>query len=389
MRIHDSLTSALKAVWMHRMRSFLTMLGIIIGIFAVTALISVGQSSSAAITAQIEGLGTNLLTVNIRDQRAKLTMDDVKAMGQLDGVSAVSPVISSSYTVKYGSTSMPDSVAVQGVMPDYQYIRNYKLQGGRFIMDSDDTNRLRVAVVGQDIAVTLYGTTDAIGQQISINGIQYQIVGILVAQGTSETTNEDDLVMIPFVTAQRLMQNTRISTLYLSATTADTVTAAQNSLTKYMQQFSTEQNGFSVNTQSSVLQSLSTVTATQTAMLGGIAGISLLVGGIGIMNIMLVSVMERTREIGIEKAIGATRRDILMQFLFEAIIVSGIGGFIGILLAQFGSGFIGSVMNTKVTVQSGIMLLALGFSLMVGVGFGIYPAIKASKLNPIEALRYE
>lgn len=389
MKIYESLSSALKAVWMHRTRSILTMLGIIIGIFAVTALISVGQSSSAAITSQIEGLGTNLITVSIRDQRAKLTIDDVNAMGQLDGVSAVSPIISSSYSVKNGATSMPDNETVQGVMPAYQDIRNYKLQDGRFIMDSDDTNRLRVAVVGQDIAVTLYGTTDAVGQQITINGVQYQIVGVLVAQGTSETTNEDDMVMIPFVTAQRLMQNTRITTIYLSATSPDTVTAAQTSLSKYMTQFSTEQNGFSVNTQSSMLQSLSSVTATQTAMLGGIAGISLLVGGIGIMNIMLVSVMERTREIGIEKAIGARRKDILTQFLFEAIIVSGIGGLIGILLAQFGSGFVGSIMNTKVTVQSGVMLLALGFSLIIGIGFGIYPAIKASKLSPIEALRYE
>jgi putative ABC transport system permease protein len=388
MKIYDSVISALKAVWMHRMRSILTMLGIIIGIFAVTSLISVGQSSNAAITAQIEGLGTNLLTVNIRDRRANLTITDVEAMAQLDGVSAVSPVVASSYTVKNGSTSM-DSITVQGVMPDYQYIREYKLESGRFISERDDTSRLKVAVIGQDIAVTLYGTLDVIGERIAINGAQYQIVGLLAAQGTNETTNEDDLIMIPFVTAQRVMQNTSISTVYLSATTSDTVSTAQTSLTKYLQQFSTETNGFSVNTQSSVLESLSSVTATQTAMLGGIAGISLLVGGIGIMNIMLVSVMERTREIGIEKAIGATRKDILLQFLFEAIVVSGIGGLIGILLAQFGSGFVGSIMSTTVTVQTGVMLLALGFSLIVGIGFGIYPAIKASKLNPIEALRYE
>jgi putative ABC transport system permease protein len=282
-----------------------------------------------------------------------------------------------------------DSIQVQGVMSAYQQIRDYKLTSGRFISDADNTNRLRVAVIGQDIAVTLYGSLDVVGQNITLNGIQYQIAGLLTAQGSNETTNEDDLVMIPFITAQRQMQNTRISTIYLSAVSADTVATAQAGLVSFMQKYSTENNGFSVNTQSSVLQSLGNVTATQTAMLGGIAGISLLVGGIGIMNIMLVSVMERTREIGIEKAIGATRKDILLQFLFEAIIVSVIGGLIGILLAQFGSGFVGSVMNTKVTVQSSVMLMALGFSIIIGVGFGIYPAIKASKLSPIEALRYE
>lgn len=388
MRIYDSFISALKAVWTHRMRSILTMLGIIIGIFAVTSLISVGQSSNAAITAQIEGLGTNMLTVSIRDYRAKLTLKDVEEMKSLDGIAAASPAITGIYTVKNGNTSM-DSITVQGVSPDYQAIRGYKLDSGRFISDKDNSSRLKVAVVGQNIAVTLYGTLDVIGQKIAINGIQFQIIGLLEQQGSNETTNQDDLVMIPFVTAQRVMQNTRISTVYLSAVSADIVTAAQENVVKYMQRFSTQDNGFSVNTQSSVLKSLSSVTATQTAMLGGIAGISLLVGGIGIMNIMLVSVMERTREIGIEKAIGATRKDILLQFLFEAVIVSGIGGLIGIFLALFGSGFVGSIMNTAVTVQSGVMILALVFSLAIGIGFGIYPAVKASKLNPIEALRYE
>jgi putative ABC transport system permease protein len=388
MRIIESISSAFRAVWVHRLRSFLTMLGIIIGIFAVTALISVGQSSNAAVTAQIEGLGTNLLTVSIRDQRADLDLTDVEGIGALPGVGAVSPIISTTYTLKNGSTSMED-VQVQGVTPDYVNIRNYKLAGGRFISDRDNTGRLKVAVVGQDVAVELFGSLDVVGQNVSINGVKYQIVGLLEPQGSNETTNQDEMVMIPFVTAQRQMQSTRISTIYASASSPDMVDTAQAAIEKYMLQYSSEDNGFSVNTQSSVLESLSAVTTTQTAMLGGIAGISLLVGGIGIMNIMLVSVMERTREIGIEKAIGATRRDILLQFLFEAIIVSGIGGLIGILLAQFGSGFIGSLMNTTVTVQSGIMLLALVFSILVGVGFGIYPAIKASKLSPIEALRYE
>ncbi len=388
MRVIESISSAFRAVWVHRLRSFLTMLGIIIGIFAVTALISVGQSSNAAVTAQIEGLGTNLLTVNIRDYRADLDIADVEGIGNLPGVGAVSPYIATTYTLKNGSTSMED-VQVQGVMPDYANIRNYSLAGGRFISGRDNSGRLKVAVVGQDVAVELFGSLDVTGKDVSINGVKYEIIGLLEPQGSNETTNQDETVMIPFVTAQRQMQSTRISTIYASASSPETVDIAQTSIENYMLQYSSEDNGFSVNTQSSVLESLSEVTSTQTAMLGGIAGISLLVGGIGIMNIMLVSVMERTREIGIEKAIGAMRRDILLQFLFEAIIVSGVGGLIGILLAQFGSGFIGSLMSTAVTVQSGVMLLALVFSILVGVGFGIYPAIKASKLSPIEALRYE
>ncbi len=388
MRFIESIASAARAVWVHKLRSFLTMLGIIIGIFAVTALISVGQSTNAEVTAQIEGMGTNLITVSIRDYRADLDIEDVKGMARLEGVAAVSPYISSTYTVKNGSTSMED-VQVQGVTPDYADIRDFSVAGGRFISQKDNDSRLRVAVVGQDVAVELYGSLDVTGKTISINGTKYEIIGLLEAQGSDEETNEDEVVMIPFVTAQRVMQQTRISTVYASASSSDAVKMAQESIERYMLQYSTEDNGFTVNTQSSMLESLDEVTAAQTAMLGGIAGISLLVGGIGIMNIMLVSVMERTREIGIEKAIGATRRDILLQFLLEAVIVSGIGGLIGILLAQFGSGLIGTLMSTSVTVQSGVMLSALGFSILVGVGFGIYPAIKASKLNPIEALRYE
>lgn len=388
MKTIETVISAAKAVWTHKMRSFLTMLGIIIGIFAVTALISVGQSSNAAITEQIEGLGSNLLTISIRDSRADLDLNDVEQIGRLGGIGAVSPYISSTYTVKNGSTSMED-ISVAGVTSGYQDIREYEVTEGRFISDKDNDNRLKVAVIGRDIAIELYSSLDVVGQEISIGGTKYEIVGVLAEQGDDETVSGDELVIIPFVTAQRTMQNTTISTIYASASSADMVTLAQVSLESFLQQYTTDENGYSVNSQDSILESLKEVSATQTAMLGGIAGISLLVGGIGIMNIMLVSVMERTRDIGIEKAIGATRRDILLQFLFEAIIVSGAGGLIGILLAQFGSGFIGQLMDTEVTVQSSVMLLALAFSLIIGVGFGIYPAIKASKLNPIEALRYE
>ena len=337
MRFTDTLFCALKAVWAHKMRSFLTMLGIIIGIFAVVALISVGQGTNAAVTAQIEGLGSNLLTVSVRDNRANLKLEDVENMSSLGGVAAVSPYISSLYTLKNGNTSM-ESTKVEGVMPDYQDIREYELVSGRFISSADNSNRLKVAVIGQDIAVELFNSYDVVGKSISIDGIKYEIIGLLEEQGDDESGSGDELVMIPFVTAQRLIQNTTISTIYASASSSDSVETVQLNIENYMLNFTDDEDGYSISSQDSILESLSEVTDAQTAMLGGIAGISLLVGGIGIMNIMLVSVMERTREIGIEKAIGATRKDILFQFLIEAIIVSGIGGIIGVLLAQFGSG---------------------------------------------------
>lgn len=388
MKIHESFLSALKAVWAHKLRSFLTMLGIIIGIFAVVALISVGQGTNAAVTAQIEGLGSNMLTINIKDYRADFELEDVEGIGDLIGISAASPYISSVYTLKNGNTNMED-IRVEGVTTDYQYIRDYELTTGRYISNTDNTNRLKVAVIGRNIAVELYNSLDVIGQKMSIDGIPYEIIGVLESQGNDEDVSGDEVVMIPFITAQRQMKNTKITTIYASAASSDVVETAQTNIGSYLSQFTSDEDGYSVNSQDSILESLSEVTASQTAMLGGIAGISLLVGGIGIMNIMLVSVMERTRETGIEKAIGATRKDILIQFLIEAIIVSCIGGLIGVLLAQFGSGFIGSLMETEVSVQPQVMLMALGFSVVVGVGFGIYPAFKASKLNPIEALRYE
>lgn len=388
MRLSDTLLSALNAVWAHKVRSFLTMLGIIIGIFAVVSLISVGQGTNAAVTAQIEGLGSNLLTVSVYDSRADMDLSDVEKMQSLSGISAVSPYISNMYTIKNGTSSMED-IRVEGVVSDYQSIREYELASGRFISSADNDHRLKVAVIGQDIAVELFSSLDVVGQSLSIDGTKYEIIGVLTEQGDDEATNGDERIMIPFVTAQRHMKNTNIKTIYASASSSDMVTLAQTSIENYLKGFTSDEDGYTVSSQDSILESLSEVTDAQTAMLGSIAGISLLVGGIGIMNIMLVSVMERTREIGIEKAIGATRRDILLQFLIEAIIVGGIGGIIGALLAQFGSGFVGKLMETEVVVQTDIQLLAVGFSVVVGVGFGIYPAIKASKLNPIEALRYE
>lgn len=385
----EAFLAAVKAIWAHKMRSFLTMLGIIIGIFSVTALISVAQGSTASVTENIESMGSNLLTVMVTDRRVSLDSKDIEKIEALDGVGAVSPYVQSSYTIKNGSMSM-DSIGTYGVNETYLDIRDYEIDVGRFITESDDVKRQRLAVVGSEVASELYGgANNAVGQKMTIDGTRFTVIGVLQEEGTSMMGSTDEMVLIPFTTAQRMMKNTEIRNIYASAESSDTVTTAQESIESYLYNLSGSEDGYRVFNQSEVLESLEGVTSTLTAMLGGIAAISLLVGGIGIMNIMLVSVTERTREIGIQKAIGATRKDILVQFLIEAILVSGVGGLIGLGLAYMSTGPLSNLMGSEVTIQSGIVFISLAFSLIVGVVFGIYPAIRASKLNPIEALRYE
>ena len=385
----EAFLSAVKAIWAHKMRSFLTMLGIIIGIFSVTALISLAQGTTASVTDSIEGMGSNLLTINIRDRRTSLDAKDVEAIAELPGVGLISPYVQSSYTVKSSISSMED-ISTYGVSEDYLAIREYTLDTGRELTEVDSDKRLRVAVLGADVATELYSTPSAaVGQEISLDGTRFSVVGVLEAEGTSTTGNTDEMVLIPFSTAQRMMKNTDISSIYASAASSDTVETAQSSIEDYLYNLTGSEDGYNVFNQSEVLESLEGVTSTLTMMLGGIAAISLLVGGIGIMNIMLVSVTERTREIGIQKAIGATRKDILTQFLIEAILVSGVGGLLGLIFAYLSIGPLGSVLDMTVEIQEWVAFIAIGFSLIVGVVFGIYPAIRASKLNPIEALRYE
>ena len=350
----EAFISAIKAIWAHKMRSFLTMLGIIIGIFSVAALISLAQGTTASVTEQIEGMGSNLLMVNIMDRRIDLDTNDLEDITELDGVHLLSPYVESAYTLKYGNLSM-DIVATYGVTEEYTTIREYEVVSGRNISDSDDRQRRRVAIVGSDVADELYGTNEAaVGQEMMIGGKRFTIIGSLASEGSSMMGNTDEMVLIPFSTAQRMMQDTSISAFFVSADDSDSVEIAQASVETYLSARASEEGeGYYVFNQSDILESLDSVTGTLTALLGGIAAISLLVGGIGIMNIMLVSVTERTREIGIQKAIGATRKDILTQFLIEAIIVSGGGGIIGLLFAYLVVPPLAGLMGVEVTVQAG------------------------------------
>jgi putative ABC transport system permease protein len=391
----EAFLSAVKAIWAHKMRSFLTMLGIIIGIFSVTVLISVAQGSTAAVTESIEGMGSNLISVFILDKRTTINERDIEDFENIEGVDLVSPYISANYTVRSGSNYV-EGVETSGVEAEYQTIRDYEIEIGRFVSEIDNRKRLRVTVIGSVIANEIFGSAQgAIGKEVTVGGTKFDVIGVLKSEGTSFMGDLDKIALVPFSTAQRLMQNSEIRNLYISADSSDTVDLAKANIEEYLIELtdsnndSDKEDAYFIFSQSEILESLEGVTGVMTAMLGGIAAISLLVGGIGIMNIMLVSVTERTREIGIQKAIGATRRDILTQFLIEAILVSGVGGIIGLGLAYASTGPLTNLMGSAIIIEPGIVFIAISFSLAVGIVFGIYPAIRASKLNPIEALRYE
>jgi len=381
---------AMSSIFSNKMRSFLTMLGVIIGVSAVIILVSIGQGTTKSVTESIEGMGSNLLTVNImgRGAETSLDIDDVEMFDEFIGVGKVSGSSTMNADIKSGTTILED-ISINGTDDDYLSILNYEMSEGRFLIDSDLDNRQRVAVVGSEIKSELFGNASAVGEEIKINGQTYTIVGSLAEKGSSMMGSNDEVVVIPLTTAQRLSGDTSIRTIYVQAESADTVDVAKAYMENYLERKFGDEDAYRVFDQSEVLDTVGSVTGMLTAMLGGIAGISLLVGGIGIMNIMLVSVTERTREIGIRKAIGAKYSDILVQFIIESIVLSGMGGIIGVALGIGGAYAITAIFELETVVSMGIVILSTMFSLGVGVVFGIYPADKAAKLNTIDALRYE
>ena len=393
--IYQSFKMAVKAIAGNKMRSFLTILGVVIGVVAIVVLVSIGQGANSSVVESIEGMGTNLITANINARRMNpIDLDSLNELAQNEAISYVAPIASVSGTVKAGTTTYDDGV-VQGTTPGYESIRNWTVAEGRFLQQPDIDNRSFVAVIGSEAATEMYGTTHAVGETFSLNGYTITVVGVLEAVGSSASGSNDNQILIPFTLAQRLSNQTSISSFYVSAASSAQVEQAQAAVESYLEKafenYNTRSFGtqYSVFNQTEMLSTLNETTNTLTLMLGGIAAISLLVGGIGIMNIMLVSVSERTREIGIRKAIGAARGNILMQFLIESLVVSLMGGLLGLAISVAAVKALAPVLQMTLTIPVNVAWMAIAFSVFVGVVFGRYPANKASKLRPIEALHYE
>jgi len=406
----QAILEALVSLTANKLRSGLTILGIVIGVAAVISMLAIGRGAQNQITASISGMGTNLLTVQsgsftTRVFNAKpLTLEDVKALQDPSAVpdaAAVAAEVGARFNVTAsGKTS---NVDVSGVSPENALISNESTSEGSYITQQQVKNRSSVAVIGPTTATNLFGAaTGVVGQKIRINGQTFEVIGVLASKGGSSFGNQDDRVLVPISTAQtrliRRSPSNRVDRILVSAASADTVSAAQDEITAVMRLRHKLKAGakddFSILAQSQLVDAASSVTGTLTAFLGGIAGISLLVGGIGIMNIMLVSVTERTREIGLRKALGARKRDILMQFLTESMLLSLIGGLVGIALAwgiclviaQVAASS-GTTINPSIGLDA--VLLATLFSTGVGLLFGLYPSNRAARLQPVEALRYE
>ena len=401
---------AVQSLTVHKLRSFLTMLGIVIGVGAVIALVAIGQGAQAQVVSQFQSLGANLLTVSagtnfgfsrggLRQTIRQLTMTDVEAIrGLATSVALVAPEYNANNTtVTYmGKTT---SVGVTGVTAEYSTVRNWAVASGRFITSEDDANLASVAILGQKTLETLFGSTQVnpIGEVVRINRQNYEVIGVLKAKGQSGPNNRDDVVLIPLRTAQLKLGGagtTTVRSISVQVRSADEMKLAQAQVTAILRALHGLQTGaaddFTVRDQTDILTTVEQTTGTFTTLLGSIAAISLLVGGIGIMNIMLVSVTERTREIGLRKAVGAKRGDILMQFLVEAMALSILGGVIGVALGVGGAQVVSPLLgNTKALVTTQSIILALTVSLAIGIFFGFYPANRAAALNPIDALRYE
>lgn len=406
MQLAQTVSMAFKAISGNKVRAFLTMLGVIIGVMSVIVLIAIGHGTTASVTESIASMGTNLLTVSIQTRRVGmgmpggfgggsssgkgtviLTLDDILALEDDASIQCVSPTTSGSLTVKAGSTNT--TATVMGVLPAYAQIVNQGVQSGRYIIDADVDNRSAVCVIGADLAEDLFGNTKVVGNTLHIDGRKFKIVGVLESKGTSMGGSSDDSLILPFTLAQRMLDSTTISSIYISAVDSASVDAAQEVVERFLYKKYQNDSTYSVMNQTQMLETANETASTLSLMLGGIAGISLLVGGIGIMNIMLVSVTERTREIGIRKAIGAKRKNILLQFLIESIVISGMGGLLGLGAGYLLMRLLEDMLGMTLTMSAGVAELAIGFSMAVGVIFGLYPADKASKLKPIDALHYD
>ncbi|HON56459.1 MAG TPA: ABC transporter permease [bacterium] len=403
MLIEELFMTSVRGIIANKLRSFLTMLGIIIGVASVITMLALGEGAKLKVSNSIKQLGTNLLFISpgisrrgpIRMSNVQtLTFEDAEAIkSEIPYVDNIAPENSRNYQIKYFNKNT--NAPVYGTIPSYEYVRNFKTIDGRFINDNDLKTMKRVCIIGQTVKNELFGEAfSPIGQEIKIKGITFEIIGLLEEKGQSNFGDNDNIIIVPLTTFQkRLAGVSHIQNISVKIISENLMSEAEKLIEELLRKRHKikqgAENDFTIRNQAEFLETMNEITKTFTYLLAGVATVSLIVGGIGIMNIMLVSVTERTREIGIRKAIGATKKNILFQFLLESIIVSVTGGILGIALG-YGFSFLASKLtefDTYITIDS--ILISFLFSVSIGLFFGIYPANKAAKLSPIEALRYE
>ena len=395
---------AVNALLANKLRSLLTMLGIIIGVGAVIAMVSIGMGVRTSVADSFASLGSNMLIImpgstnhggvrGAAGSRKSLKYDDAKAIeSKIKGIDYVSPTVSSSYQVVNGNLNW--NTSVEGVTPELMQIRAMKVENGSFISASDMNKRSRVAVIGPTVAANLFGAENPVGQNIRINNQPFKVIGITASKGQSIGQDQDDVIYIPLTTAQeRMLAITHIHSVNIQVSSPEKMDQVQAEIENLLRQRHHIRAGmeddFTVRNMTSLMESFTENTNMITLLLGSIASISLLVGGIGIMNIMMVSVTERTREIGIRKALGATSSNVLMQFMIESMVIGIVGGVIGIASGILLSKAIGAFGGLTTTVDILPVLVSFSFAVGIGLFFGIYPARKAARLDPIDALRYE